>query len=68
MHIHNRVNMREEAAVSDWLENTKQPFHIMRDHPTGHDWKILGGMWGARMDLGHREMLTDMFQNLLNDV
>ena len=40
----------------------------MRDHPTGHDWKILAGMWGARMDLGHRKMLIEMFQKLLKDV
>ena len=41
-----RLNMREKAAVDEWLESDKS-FHIMRDHPY-HATEILGGMWGVR--------------------
>ena len=40
-----RINYREKAAVDDWLESDK-PLHIMRDHPSGHNTKILAGMCG----------------------
>lgn len=39
------VNVREQAAVNDWLNNSGKSFHIMRDHPQ-HCVPILGGMWG----------------------
>jgi hypothetical protein len=41
-----RLNERERDAVNSWL-NSEYDFHIMRDHPW-HNYKILGGMWGAR--------------------
>lgn len=41
-----RLNSRESAAVNEWLES-KNGFHIMRDHPQ-HGTEILGGMWGVR--------------------
>lgn len=41
-----RLNLREKAAVDEWLESDKD-FHIMRDHPY-HATEILGGMWGCR--------------------
>jgi protein O-GlcNAc transferase len=41
-----RLNLREKAAVEEWLSSDKD-FHIMRDHPY-HGTEILGGMWGAR--------------------
>ena len=58
---------REAAAVADWLEQTDQPFHIMRDNPY-HTTEILGGMWGARMDTGHRTVFHDSMARLLADV
>jgi len=48
-----RVNLRERAAVDEWLASGKS-FHLMRDHPV-HRMPILGGMWGG---LGGR--LSDM--------
>jgi len=44
-----RLNIREKAAVDEWLESNKD-FHIMRDHPY-HATEILGGMWGVRNQL-----------------
>tara|TARA_R110002167_G_scaffold366296_1_gene594548 strand:+ start:1765 stop:2430 length:666 start_codon:yes stop_codon:yes gene_type:complete len=41
-----RLNGREAAAVSEWLQTDKS-FHIMRDHPY-HKTEILGGMWGVK--------------------
>jgi protein O-GlcNAc transferase len=41
-----RLNLREKAAVDEWLAGDKG-FHIMRDHPA-HGFPILGGMWGAK--------------------
>ena len=42
-----RLNIREKAAVEEWLESDKL-FHIMRDHKVGHRYKIMGGMFGAK--------------------
>ena len=41
-----RLNLRELAAVNEWLASEKK-FHIMRDHPA-HGFPILGGMWGIK--------------------
>lgn len=41
-----RLSCREWEAVQEWLASPKA-FHIMRDHPY-HNYKILGGMWGAK--------------------
>jgi len=41
-----RVNEREAAAVSEWLDSD-YGFHILRDHPH-HVQVILGGLWGAK--------------------
>lgn len=41
-----RVNIRERAAVEEWLASGKK-IHVMRDHPH-HTYPIMGGMWGAR--------------------
>jgi len=41
-----RLTRREREAVKLW-ENSKDTFHIMRDHPY-HTTPILGGMWGAK--------------------
>ena len=65
--LDSRLTGREAAAVADWLDNTDLPFHIMRDNPH-HTTEILGGMWGARMDIGHRAVFHDSMKQLLADV
>lgn len=40
------INVREKAAVDEWLASGKG-FHIMRDFFT-HSELVLGGMWGGR--------------------
>lgn len=42
-----RLNVREKAAVDEWLSEGKA-FHVMRDHPHHAQWPMLGGMWGVR--------------------
>lgn len=42
-----RINERELSAVNEWIESGKS-FHIIRDHPHGHAWKISAGMWGCK--------------------
>ena len=39
----------------------------MRDHPD-HQVEIMGGMWGARMELGQRELFTNLTQLLIDFV
>lgn len=41
-----RLNIRDKAAVDEWLESDKD-FHIIRDN-CQHGMAICGGMWGAR--------------------
>ena len=31
-----RLTSREAAAVTEWLEESGLPFHILRDHPGHH--------------------------------
>ena len=52
-----RLNVRERAAVDEWLASDKD-FHIMRDHPY-HKTEILAGMWGCRNNIlrGIRDMV-----------
>ena len=54
-----RINLREKAAVDEWLASDKG-FHIMRDHPW-HKFPVLGGMWGAK-----KGVLSDM-KDLINN-
>ncbi|XP_023341272.1 uncharacterized protein LOC111711215 [Eurytemora carolleeae] len=61
--LDSRFSARETAAVNDWL-SLGLPFHIMRDHPL-HPISILGGMWGARMDLENRQRYRTLFETLL---
>ena len=58
-----RVNLREAAAVSQWLSSPAL-FHIMRDHPA-HDVPVLGGLWGVKAPL-LREM-TDLIEGYVKD-
>ena len=54
----------EAAAVAQWLGESEEPFHVMRDNPH-HGTEILGGMWGARMDTGHRDQFRAVMGELL---
>lgn len=42
-------NQREMDAVNEWLESGL-PLHTMHDHPAHADYRVMGGMWGARRD------------------
>lgn len=55
------VNIRERAAVEDWLKSGR-PYHVMRDYPS-HCELILAGMWGA-----HRGNLEPMGKRILSFV
>lgn len=47
-----RLNVREQYAVNEWLNETTYPFHLMRDHKE-HQTEILAGMWGCRDGVLH---------------
>ena len=64
--LDSRLTTREQAAVQEWL-HTGLAFHVMRDNPM-HGALILAGLWGARLDLGHREMLEAGMRRILEDV
>jgi len=57
-----RLNMREKAAVNEWLASDKG-FHIMRDHPW-HKYPVLGGMWGAKKGIlpNIKDLISDFAQ------
>lgn len=40
------INVREKAAVDDWIFNSNAQFHLMRDYYS-HTALILAGMWGG---------------------
>ncbi len=46
--LDSRFSLRERAAVSDWLLNSDEPIHSMRDHRS-HNVPLLGAAWGANM-------------------
>lgn len=48
-----RLNIREAAAVQEWIDSGKE-FHIMRDHEQ-HRAYICGGMWGATSEFIKKE-------------
>ena len=64
--LDSRPTTREQAAVEEWL-NTGLAFHVMRDHPR-HGAVILAGMWGARLDLGHRQIFQVAMKKMLEDL
>ena len=45
--LDSRFNDREFTSVHNWL-NSKEPLHIIRDHPN-HDQPILAGLWGTKL-------------------
>ena len=62
----NRFSKREVAAVSEWID-ANLTFHVMRDHPL-HEVEIMGGMWGARLDIGHRKLFRNLVPVMIDDV
>ena len=52
--------------MAEWL-STSLPFHVMRDHPL-HQVEIMGGMWGARLNLGHRKLFSNLTKLMMDDV
>lgn len=42
-----RLNERDVISVSEWLTSGFN-FHIIRDHPIGHSWRMNAGMWGGK--------------------
>ena len=57
------VTAREAAAVSEFLSSDLD-FHMMRDHWVQTS-KILGGMWGAKLNKGIRPMLKKAMEIIL---
>jgi hypothetical protein len=45
-----RLSLREAIAHIEW-QNSGLPFHIIRDHPTGHKYTISAGMFAAKADV-----------------
>ena len=44
-----RVSLRDRWAAEDWLRSAaREPFHVVRDHPSHAGYKLMGGTWGAR--------------------
>ena len=52
--------------MTSWLESD-HPFHIMRDHPD-HVYKILGGMWGAKLNDETRHKYKQLLVKMLENV
>jgi hypothetical protein len=42
-----RISKRDEVSVNEWILSGKD-FHIIRDHPVGHNWFMNAGMWGCK--------------------
>ncbi|XP_059471537.1 uncharacterized protein LOC132194342 isoform X2 [Neocloeon triangulifer] len=61
--LDSNLNDREVLAVREWLEMT-YPLHVMRDNPF-HSMPILAGMWGARLDLGHRYLWKNVTDQMM---
>ena len=55
-----RISKRDECAVEEWIESDKN-FHIIREHPIGHNWVINAGMWGCKGNV-----LTNL-SSIMND-
>lgn len=57
-----RLNEREAAAVTEWLDSGVGA-HVMRDHPH-HDQIMMGGMWGCKAGvLPNMRRLITPFEN-----
>ena len=45
-----RIYDRDVSCIKDFF-NSEKLFHIIRDHPNHHTWKIMAGMWGIKKGL-----------------
>lgn len=55
------ISERESLAVRVWMQQSKKPVHVMRDHP-GHSMPILAGMWGIQVKPLRRSLRRIMNQ------
>jgi len=55
-----RISERDECAVNEWI-TTDKDFHIIREHPIGHNWVINAGMWGCKGGV------INNIRNVMND-
>ena len=60
-----QIIQRQVNAVGEWLTNTNYSLHGMRDHPN-HIAKIMGGLWGARINDQNRKKWMNLIISLLN--
>jgi len=61
-----RLGLREAHAHKEFLESDFG-FHIIRDHPTGHNWYISAGMFAiktAKAGVFFEEMMTTPFSDI----
>ena len=62
-----RINAREVAAVKEWIDNSTQPIHSMRDHPA-HLTSLLGASWDTDLTRRNaREKWKKVWVRMLND-
>ena len=60
------MNLREEAAVREWIHSNKS-FHFMRDHPQ-HGTTILGSGWGTYLrDEKVRQKWNESWTSAMSD-
>lgn len=55
--VDSRLNLREKAAVLEWLDQSNATFHVMHDHPGHCGVPIQAGMWGGRAVLPEMEQV-----------
>eukprot|EP00094_Tigriopus_californicus_P007660 TCALIF_07377-PA protein Name:"Protein of unknown function" AED:0.28 eAED:0.32 QI:0/0/0/0.25/1/1/4/0/227 len=61
------ITAREQAAVSEFLQQENKTFHIMRDHKD-HTIEILGGTWAVKLDHGlTRHLMVKGMKKMLQD-
>ena len=60
-----RLNLRDKLVVEEFL-NSDSNLHIIRDHPH-HKYKILGGMWGIKLN-GENYKMESSIINFLNRI
>ena len=60
-----RISAREIFAVNEWLDS-EFDFHIMKDHPVGHNYAISAGMFGVKNKAlpEMKNLLDEFFQEM----
>jgi hypothetical protein len=65
--LDSRLNARELSAVKEWIENSTQPIHVMRDHPQ-HTIGMLGAAWDADLNRKNsREYWKEAWEKMMKD-